>query len=75
MSTSCCQTEFQVLPVFFGERGNRQRRAGQVNALMFSQLSAIDDFAFHVLPVDIGDAQLDQAIAKQDPGAGTKLFG
>ena len=43
------EPEFQISAVFFSERGNRERGAGQVDALMLGQRAAVDDFALDVL--------------------------
>ena len=40
--------ELEVLGIFFGQRGNAHRNAGQIDALVFAQHAAVDDFADHV---------------------------
>ena len=41
--------ELEVGRVFFGERGNANRNAGEVDALVFAEHAAIDDFADDVV--------------------------
>src|SRR5579862_7920298 len=53
--------------ILFGERWDRQRNTGQINALMLSQRTAIHDFTFHVTVADPRDPQLDQSIGQQNP--------
>ena len=66
---SVFQAKLQVFAVFFGERGNGERNSGQIDSLVFAQQAAIDHLAFHVFPAHSCDAQLNQAVGKQNAGA------
>ena len=46
---SVLQTELEVELVFFGQRGDRHGRAGQIDALLLSEHAAVQDFAFHIV--------------------------
>jgi hypothetical protein len=67
--------EFQIDLVFFGERGNADGDAGQVDALVFAEHAAVDDLADDVVAIDFMDAQFDEAVGEQDAGAGLDVFG
>jgi hypothetical protein len=43
------ERELQIFGVFVGERGNAHRNAGKIDALVFAQHAAVDDFADHVV--------------------------
>ena len=74
-STPLLQREFEVALVFFGERWDADGDAGQVDALVFAEHAAVDDFADDVVVVDFADAEFDEAIGEQQAGAVFEVLG
>ncbi len=68
------QGEFEVDIVFFGERRDADGDAGEVDALVFAEFAAVDDFADDVSAVDFVDAKLDEAVGEQDARALLHIF-
>ena len=67
--------EDEVFFVFFGERGDVDGDAGEVDALVFAEHAAVDDLADDVFAVDAVDDQLDEAVGEEDAGAVFEIFG
>ena len=59
---------------FSVERGNADGDAGQIDAFVFAELAAVDDFADDVAAVDLVDAQLDEAVGEQNARALLNVF-
>src|SRR6516225_657287 len=68
-----CQGKTQVQAVFFRECRNMQLHSGQVDSLVFPEDAAVDDLANNLGATCFVDAQLDQAIRKEDAVAGFYL--
>ena len=66
--------EFEILGIFFSQRGNEHRNAGQIDAFVFAEQAAVDDLADHVAAHHFLDAQLDEAVRKQNAGALLDVF-
>ena len=66
--------ELEIDLVFFGERGDVDGDAGEVDALLFAEQAAVDDFADDVFALDLDDVQLDESVGEQDAGAGLEVF-
>jgi hypothetical protein len=60
------QSKRQIFAVFRRESGNAQLDSGQIDAFMFSESSAIYDFANYFVTSHLQDTKFDQAIRKQD---------
>jgi hypothetical protein len=69
------EAELQIFAVFFRESWNRQGNAGKIDPFVLAQHAAVDDIAEHVFSSNRADAQFDQAITQQDPGAGREFAG
>ena len=69
------EAELEILTIFFGHGGNRQRCAGQIDALVFAQSSAVQDVADNVFAAHGAHAQFDQAVAQQNARAGGNFAG
>ena len=67
--------EDEVFLVLFGERGNFDGDAGEIDALVFAEHAAVDDLADDIDAFDLLDAQFDEAVGEQDAGAGLEVFG
>ncbi len=67
--------EDQVFFIFFGQRRNLDRNAGEIDALVLAQRAAVDDLADDVVAVDGADVELDQAVGEQDARSGLEVFG
>jgi hypothetical protein len=66
--------EFEVLRIFFSERGNADGNAGEIDALVFAEQAAVDDFADYIVAVDLVNAEFEQAVGEQDAGALFNVF-
>ena len=75
MSTPWPMAKIEVFFVLFGERGDLDGDAGEVDALVFAEHAAVDDLADDVGAFELLDAQLDEAVGEQDAGAGLEVFG
>ena len=62
--------ELQVVHVLAGERGDRDRDAGQVHALVRADDAARDNCAARPSPLDLLDAQADQPVVDEHLVAG-----
>ena len=67
--------ELEVLLIFFGERGDADRDAGKVDALVLAEHAAVDDLALDVFAGNLEDAQLDEAVGEENARAGLEVFG
>ena len=67
--------EDEVFFVFFGERGDVDGDAGEVDALVFAEHAAVDDLAGDVAAFDGFDAEFDEAVGEEDAGAGFEVLG
>ncbi len=74
VSTPLSDGEDEVFFVLFGERGDVDGDAGQVDSLVFTEHSAVDDLADDVETFDGLDAEFDEAVGEQDAGAGLEVF-
>ena len=63
------EAEFEILAIFFRERGNRESDAGKIDAFVLAEHAAVDDVAEHVFAAGAAHAQFDQTITEQDAGA------
>ena len=63
------QPKLKIGAVFAGQRGNRQRRSRQVDALMLGQHAAVDHLAFHIAAPHLRHPQLDQTVGEQNARA------
>ncbi|MGX1117888.1 hypothetical protein RKD37_003251 [Streptomyces ambofaciens] len=59
------QREPEVLDVLLAQRGDVDRRAGQVDALVVGDDTALDDDRLHPGALDLGDLQLDVAVVDE----------
>ena len=69
------EAELEILAIFFGHGGDRQRGAGQIDALMLAQSSTVQDVADHILAADGAHAQFDETVAQKNARAGGDLAG
>ena len=65
----------QVSAIFVRKRGNGERNARKIDALVLAELAAIDDLAFHILAACTKHPQLNQTIREQDASARTHFPG
>ena len=63
------EAEFEILAIFFRERGDRESDAGKIDAFVLAEHAAVDDIAEHIFAAGTADTQFDQAIAQQDASA------
>ena len=63
------ETEFEILAIFFRERGDRESDAGKVDSFVLAEHATVDDIAEHIFTACTSDPQFDQTIAQQDAGA------
>jgi hypothetical protein len=59
---------------FLGERGDADGNAGKIDAFVFAEQAAVDDFADYIVAVDFVDAEFEQAVGEQDAGALLNVF-
>ncbi len=69
------EAEFQIFAIFFGQGGNRQRGAGQIDALVLAQSSAVQDVTDYILATHGAHAQFDETIAQKNARAGGDFAG
>ena len=67
--------EDKVFLVFFRERGGTDENARQVDPFALTQHAAVDDVADDIVAGNFMDAQLDEAVRKQDARALFQIFG
>src|SRR5580704_402786 len=60
------QGKGQILAVLRGEGRDAELDAGQIDAFMLAERSAIDDFANHFLAANLLDAQFNQTVREKD---------
>ena len=69
------ESELEILAVFFGHGGNGQSGAGQIDALMLAQSSAVQNVADHILAAHGAHAQFDETVAQKNACAGGDFAG
>ena len=69
------QCEFKIALVFFREGWDADRNAGEVDALVFAEHAAVNDFANDIVVVNFADAEFDEAIGEQQAGALFQVLG
>ncbi len=67
--------EDEVFFVLLGERGDLDRDAREVDALVLAEHAAVDDLADDVGALDVVDVKFDEAVGEQDAGAGLEVLG
>src|SRR5579863_10542273 len=60
------QSKRQIFAVFWGESGNAELDARQIDAFVLAERSPIDDFANHFLAANLLDAQFNQTVGEKD---------
>ena len=56
------EAELEILTIFFGHGGNRQRGAGEIDALVLADKSAIQNVAEHIFAAHGAHAEFDQTV-------------
>src|ERR1035438_4672234 len=67
--------ELEVFFIFFGEGGDADGDAGEVDALVLAEHAAVDDFALDLFAGDLENAELDEAVGEENARAGLEVFG
>ncbi len=80
-----CEPEGEVFLVLGGERWHAEHRAGQIDALMLAEQSAIHHLAQHIIPLDLQhleretrqreDARTGQSLTREGLEGGAEEFG